>query len=272
MLRAGERKTTESLAMLITRCLVLLAVLTGLPAVAWNQEGPVQFTIAETHPAFPSRLGVGDRLWIRLTYRTTRQVRFWAEAYGAGQKISAGGSSNVAPPYPPGEGEALIWISFHRPTAIDELRIEAVDEGRQSLASIKVPARVEWSTIATGERPPEWAERLNRKQEQKLEELRQSRQPYEVALGLIIIAVGYISILGYLVVQPVLAWRWSGGWRIAALLPLLAAVPLFGQAWLAFRAGSNLWPILLIYFMPLAFLYLAVIAAVRWFVRRPARP
>ena len=258
--------------MLIARCLVWLTVLTGLPAVAWNQEGPVQFTIAETHPAFPGRLGVGERLWIRLTYRTTRQVRFWAEGYAAGQKISKGASSNVAPPYPPGEGEALIWIPFYRPTAIDEITIEAVDEGRQPLVSIKVPARVEWSTVATGLRPPEWAERLNRKQEQKLEELRQSEQRQHFALGLIIIAAGYISILGYLVVQPVLIWQWSGGWRIAALLPLLAAVPLFGHAWLAFRAGSNLWPILLIYFMPLAFLYLVVIAAVRWFVRRPARP
>jgi Mg-chelatase subunit ChlD len=111
--------------MSIARCLVWLAVLTGLPAAAWSQERPVQFTIAESHPTFPGRLGVGDRLWIRLTFQTTLQVRFWAETYAGGQKISAGSSRNVAPPHPAGEGEVLIWISFHQPAAIDEIRIEA---------------------------------------------------------------------------------------------------------------------------------------------------
>jgi hypothetical protein len=98
-----------------------------------------------------------------------------------------------------------------------------------------------------------------------------SQDDRQAVLGLIVILVGWISIIGYLVLQPYFAWRWSGGWRFVALLPLIATIPLFVTAWLALRADSNLWPILLIFFMPLAFLYLLVAAAVRRFARR-ARP
>jgi hypothetical protein len=101
----------------------------------------------------------------------------------------------------------------------------------------------------------------------------QSQQASEayVVLGGVMMAVAAFSILGYLVLQPFLAWKYTGWWRIAALIPLFAVVPLFGQALYALEAGSNLWPIGLIFFMPIAFLFLLLVAGAHWLANRRAR-
>jgi hypothetical protein len=90
-------------------------------------------------------------------------------------------------------------------------------------------------------------------------------------VGMLVVGIGALSILGYLVMQPLMAFRFSGGRRIAALVPLLAMVPLFISTAYAFRAGSNIWPLALIIFAPFAFLYLLIIAATRWIAGRRAR-
>ena len=43
----------------------------------------------------------------------------------------------------------------------------------------------------------------------------------EMLLGLVVMA----GVPAYFVVQPATLWRWPGGWRIAALAPLLVTVP-----------------------------------------------
>jgi hypothetical protein len=44
---------------------------------------------------------------------------------------------------------------------------------------------------------------------------------------------------------------------------LVVMVPIVGQAILAFLAGSNLWPLLLILVSPIAFFYLVAVAIIR---------
>lgn len=67
----------------------------------------------------------------------------------------------------------------------------------------------------------------------------------------------------YLILQLVLPWRWRGGWRIAALVPLLALVPALIHAGIALAMGSNLWPIFVIFTAPLGFLYLLVLIVLK---------
>ena len=43
----------------------------------------------------------------------------------------------------------------------------------------------------------------------------------QTILGLIVMA----GVPAYFVVQPATIWRWPGGWRVAALAPLLLTVP-----------------------------------------------
>ena len=48
-----------------------------------------------------------------------------------------------------------------------------------------------------------------------------------------------------------------GAWRIAAYIPLILVAPIAGWCVLALIAQSNLWPMPLILYAPLAILYLA---------------
>lgn len=65
-----------------------------------------------------------------------------------------------------------------------------------------------------------------------------------------------LSLPGYALLQWYAARSWTGGWRIAALAPLLVMVPLAIHAAIAFMAQSNLWPLMVILLSPLACLYL----------------
>ena len=54
----------------------------------------------------------------------------------------------------------------------------------------------------------------------------------------------------YLVLQPWIALRLKGGWRTAALAPLILAVPLVAWCAYAFAQESNLWPVPFLLFAP----------------------
>jgi len=77
------------------------------------------------------------------------------------------------------------------------------------------------------------------------------------------------SIPLYFVGQVVALWRLRGGWRIAAAVPAVPMALLLAHAIYAFLAGSNIFPLLLIFTCPIALVYLLVLWAV-WRVRRPA--
>lgn len=76
-----------------------------------------------------------------------------------------------------------------------------------------------------------------------------------------------LSLPGYVALQWYAVWKWDGGWRIAALVPLAIMALLVIHAAVAFVAQSNLWPLLVILTAPLACLYLLAIAGARAVVR-----
>lgn len=72
-----------------------------------------------------------------------------------------------------------------------------------------------------------------------------------------------LAIFAYFFLQLFMGLRYRGRWLIAAMVPLVVMVPIVIHAALAFLAGSNLWPILIVLVAPLAFLYLLAVAAAR---------
>jgi hypothetical protein len=60
----------------------------------------------------------------------------------------------------------------------------------------------------------------------------------------------------YLVLQIWLGLAFTGRWRIAALVPLIGFVPALIVSVDALSRGSNLWPIVVIFFAPLGCMYL----------------
>ena len=72
----------------------------------------------------------------------------------------------------------------------------------------------------------------------------------------------FLAIPGYFLLQAALTFWTSGGWRKATLVPAVIMVPVLVYTVLAFAAQSNLWPLLLIFTAPLAFLYLVCLSVV----------
>ena len=68
-----------------------------------------------------------------------------------------------------------------------------------------------------------------------------------------------LCVPGYFVLQVWLAHAWRGGWRTAALVPLIFMAPAVLFSLFALSKGSNLWPITVVLLSPLAFTYLAIV-------------
>jgi hypothetical protein len=197
-------------------------------------------------------LGKGQNYYLRIGYSTDRPVQIWARPYFRGEPARAG--SNPSPVYPAGSGEALGWFFLFEPgTQVDEIRITAGDgsrSGTQLVASHAVDitggSRPPLSTRAT----PAWVTKLGDEQDRLVQEAVDARASVPTTVGDTVLFSGFmLAVLAAGIgglVAPVWAMRrWSGGWRVAAALPLVA----IGFVVLRIVAGvavdptsHNLWP------------------------------
>jgi hypothetical protein len=95
----------------------------------------------------------------------------------------------------------------------------------------------------------------------------QSRAP-ELDAELWIGGAAMMTVPLYFVLQAWFAFTWTGGWRVAALGPLLGIVPAVAWSLHALSHGSNLWPITVILLAPFGFVYLVLLGAARFVARR----
>jgi hypothetical protein len=149
--------------------------------------------------------------------------------------------------------------------AIDEVAIEAMAADWKAISTLKLAATIGWSPGIARRQPPEWASRLH--QEQQAMASGQMQQHAHTSGGGLLLLLLPLGALAYFLLQPLTIWLFDRGWRLAALAPLIATVPLILHAAFAFAAGANLWPLLLILFLPFATLYLLGLCGVRMLVR-----
>ena len=67
----------------------------------------------------------------------------------------------------------------------------------------------------------------------------------------------------YFFLQLLMAIRYRGRWRIAALVPLFVMVPLAVHAGFAYAAGAPAWPLLLVLAAPFGFGYLLLVGVAK---------
>jgi hypothetical protein len=243
---------------------LLLAALVAFLAlfpVAAHAARP-EIAVTATDPTGGGNLGRYSALYVRFHYRSDVPLRAQASGYRAGRPVP--GAMNPAPPYPAGEGEGIVWISFDTPERIDEVRIEVSGAGWEPLVTYRLPTAAAWSGASEEPRArPEWVSRLSDAQQRattaSLKELGESGGWF----GDTIVSAVFLSVPAYFVLQILLGLAWSGRWRLAALAPVLLMLPAIGHAALALAAGSNIWPIVVIFTAPLAVLYLAALLLAR---------
>jgi hypothetical protein len=253
------------------RCvLALLLVLSGATAAA----AEVRVQVLETDPPSPATLGHWEPFHLRIGYDSDRTIRVRGDAFFQGKRVTS--ISSGSPRYEPGTGEAYVWLAYTDAARVDKVVIFAKDDvTRNPLAQAEIAVDLTW----TGIKQPEgtraragWVERLQAETERrsKAESAAYMNRPLPWWEGVLSFAMAW-SVPGYLVLQVVLLRRYRGRWRLAAAVPALPMAVVLVYTVYAFRAGSNLFPLGLIFTSPFALLYLIGVIVVRRVLLRKQR-
>lgn len=245
----------------------VMALMLWCTAVMPAQAVPT-VTIIDAHPA-STELALSQSLRLRLHYRSEMPLRFQLRATESGA-CQGSAMMNTAPPYPAGEGEAYVWVAFRQACAVP-LQINVYDARWQPVMQVPLQKHYQWrpDIVAADEPLPAWSTQLSQAQQQTTREQLQafSGDQDTGAVNTAIPLMGWLVLL-YLVLQPLLLWRWQGGWRKAAMAPLVVAVPVLLYTLFALLAGSNLWPLVMLFIFPMLCGYLILVLLVRTWQRR----
>lgn len=251
----------------MSRAFVLLFLaFTLATAGARAQSQTPTVSVLASDPGLSGTLHRDTALYLRLSYSSEVPLRLQAQGYFKSELVTAGARWNPAPPYPAGEGEAVVWLAHAEPVKLDEIRISVADGEWRELKTLSLRVNVEWTADRAHEpqRAP-WVERLSGAQQSAVSPAARDVDPnsLEVRIFGMLAMLAMLSVPGYFVLQVWLARSWSGGWRLASLLPLAVMLPVGLHALFALLAGSNIWPLLVILTAPLACLFLVVLLVTR---------
>lgn len=234
---------------------LLLLLLPCLPAQAANPS----IKILARHPA-EGALTTGEALYLHIRYQSDEPLRFQIHASGPGHK-QAGAMMNPSPAYPAGDGEAIAWIAFRDYFTPDSLTLRVSSHSWKTISEIALDSGVFWSPGAEHQPRPEWATRLSNEQQQTVTQ--DMQQAYNSDDGDWLIMLMAWSVPGYFLLQTWIWRRWHDNWRRVGLLPLWASIPITAYTLFALLMGSNLWPLVMLFVMPVLFLYLSCLFLVR---------
>jgi hypothetical protein len=258
--------------------LVLSALLlSAFPLSRAAAEARVQ--IVETDPAGETiTLGRNETLWVRMAYVADEPVRIWARPFFQGREVPT--MTNGSIPHS-GSGYALGWFANDKPYEVDEIRIrlgggKPYKETEAGSYRVRVIGTAEPAAART---KPSWVDELSAEEAavrraQYEKRMSEPPAPGDAALltGFMLAVAGlFLASLGW----PAWAlWKWRGGWRKAAVLPVVA------MAFVALRivfdtardpTSHNLWPFEILMFGLASVVFMAALALVRRFARTDRR-
>jgi hypothetical protein len=230
---------------------LLVALVLLISGVAASAHAATTVKVLATDP--PGRNVMLDRnqnFYVRIGYTTDEPVSIWAQPYFHGSAVAAG--TNPSRTYT-GAGEALGWFFFMKPgDAVDEIRINVGDGSRDGThLAATYPVHIAGSdTPGPPRTEPKWVVDLNQKDKAAQQEAYEKRMNAPPSAGDWVLYNGFmlamlgLGVLGF--AAPAWgAWRWRGGWRIAAIVPV--AMMLFVVLRLLTGVARdptshNLWP------------------------------
>ncbi len=223
--------------------------------------------LVETSPAKTTALNPDEALYVLIRYKSDQPIRFQAIGKHLGEVVSDSARLNPSQAYPAGEGEAIAWVSYSKPTEIEAVKVTVYDKNGQALQKKILPLSVHWQATNNGADQvlEPWVKRLNQQQQSSIG---QEREPVSVFWN-ILIKLLFFSVPIYWILQIVLMIRWQGKWRKRSSLPLIISIPLLLYTLFAFYVGSNLWPLMMIFISPVLLIVLLIIMAIKMSTRKP---
>lgn len=226
--------------------------------------------IIETDPASPATLGSWQRFNVRIGYVADEPIRVHGQALSRERKVTS--ATSGSPVYPPGSGEGMFWFAYTEPAQVGRIVLTAYPANVQTtLAEAVLDVDLRWAGAQTASPPPaEWVRRMDAVAERRHREQYEAymNRPPPVWQSALFFALVW-SPLAYLVLQVVALRRFRGAWRVAALAPLVPMAVVLLYTVSAYRAGSNLFPLVLIFTSPVALLYLVGLVALHRYLGSP---
>ena len=241
----------------------------NVAAIAWlcipfPAQASVRIQVLETDPFSPATLGSWQRFNVRFGYVTDEPIRVHGEAFSGGRKVTS--ATSGSPVYPIGSGDGMFWFAYTDAAQVDRLVLTAYPaKARTALTETALDVELRWTGVqGAPSTPADWVRRMDAAAEQRHKEQYEAymNQPTPAWQSGLFLALVW-SPVAYLVTQVMMLRRFRGGWRLAALVPLLPMGLVLVYTVAAFRAGSNLFPLVLIFTSPVALVYLVALLAVR---------
>lgn len=222
--------------------------------------------LIETSPKSPAVLNQDEALYVLIRYKSDQPLRFQAIGKNLGQKLIERVRFNPSQAYPAGEGEAIAWVAYDKATEIDSITVTVYDANWQPLQTKSMLLSAGWQGDRGRSNHPiaSWAERLNRQQQSSIG---QHQAPISSREALFVQLL-FLSIPLYWFLQIVLLFKWTGSWKKLACFPLIFSVPLLLYTLYALYAGSNLWPLMMLFITPFILLGLLIIIGYKKFYFR----
>ena len=239
-----------------TRIAALLLILMTPAALAGVETGFSVAVVAMT-PESGATLRSGDGFYVRIQYQSDQPLRFRLEGDHSPPN-SLDVISSTAPLYPTGNGEAIAWLAYREPWLLREAELHVANRYWKTLAIIPVSTTLHWSTQGETMRPPAWVSELISAQQQLTQEQLEAAHQGNGGSTLILL-MGW-SVPVYIIMQ-IVAWRRfrTAPWRNLARLPLLVSAPVALWTLFALLAGSNLWPLVMLFTFPVCLIFLLLV-------------
>jgi hypothetical protein len=256
-------------AVVVARAVVTAILLFACMTVTYAAS---HATIEAAHPGLDATLGRNGTFYVRIAYESDEPISLWARPYRNGKEVKNAMSNASA--RRSGAGQALGWFALNSPGYVDEVRLRAGGgDPYREWELARTAVRLEWTAADVPEdASPRWVAELKAAEEarSRAEAERRANEPltggdvaFMSGFMLVMLALG----VGGIVVPLWSAWRWQGGWRIAALVPVAVL------GFVALRivvdtardpTSHNLWPFEIITFGGGALLAVGVL----WLARR----
>ena len=243
--------------------LPLLQLLAGIIYLYSAMAVALNVTLVETSPKSPAVLYQYEALYVLIHYKSDQPLRFQAMGKNLNKKISKELRLNPSQAYPAGEGDAIAWVAYNKGTYIDTITVTVYDEKWKPLQTKSMLISAIWQEDTTGRTHPQapWVKELNQQQQASI---RQQDPPS--IWSMIFVQLLFFSIPIYWILQIILIFKWSGRSRKIICLPLLISIPLLVYtlyALYALYAGSNLWPLMMLFISPFALLLLLILIGIK---------
>jgi hypothetical protein len=241
-------------------------VLCALLAASGIARGETSVRIIEIDPGASATLGRTQPFSLRIDYTSGEPVVFSAQGSLQGRTVPA--MNGGEPHRGPGQGEVLMWFAYYQAQQIDAVTVTAKTASGKVLAETALPVALSWTGQPTAwPAPAAWVQRLQAENERAAKARNQAmmNSPLMMIMDMVAMVLMW-TVPGYFIAQGWLLWSLSGGWRTAAAAPLLPMGAVLVYTVYAFLDGSNIFPLVLIFTAPMAFIYLTIIAVLHWLI------